>query len=88
MRGKQVSTGLRANVVGCFLNIAWQDTVTNSIVPSGDPSVYGLLKRRRVHWLGRVLHVKNGWISKVFSRVLVLGMNLAVRSKLCYKCVL
>ena len=53
----------------CFrriLGITWQDKVTNKVVleKSGIPSLYTLLKQRRMRWLGHVTRTKVGRIPK------------------------
>ena len=46
--------------------ITWQDKVTNKVVleKAGIPSLYTLLKQRRMRWLGHVTRMKDGRNSK------------------------
>ena len=46
--------------------ITWQDKVTNKVVleKAGIPSLYTLLKQRRMPWLGHVTRMKDGRIPK------------------------
>ena len=49
-----------------ILGISWQDKVTNAHVLShaGLPSMYSLLRQRRLRWLGHVRRMKDGRIPK------------------------
>ena len=49
-----------------ILGIIWQDQVTNKVVleKAGIPSLYTLLKQRRMQWLGHVTQMKDGCIPK------------------------
>ena len=49
-----------------MLGITWQDKVTNKVVleKAGIPSLYTLLKQRRMRWLGHVTRMKDGRIQK------------------------
>ena len=49
-----------------ILGITWQVKVTNKVVPerAGIPSLYTLLKQRRMRWLGHVTRMKDGRIPK------------------------
>ena len=49
-----------------ILGITWQETVTNKVVlvKAGIPSLYTLLKQRRMRWLGHVTRMKDGRIPK------------------------
>ena len=49
-----------------ILGITWQDKVTNKVVleKAGIPSLYTLLKQRRMRWLGHVTRMKDGRIPK------------------------
>ena len=49
-----------------ILGITWQDKVTNKVVleKAGIPSLYILLKQRRMRWLGHVTRLKDGRIPK------------------------
>jgi len=49
-----------------ILEITWQDKVTNKVVleKAGIPSLYTLLKQRRIRWLGHVIWMKDGRIPK------------------------
>ena len=51
-----------------ILGITWQDKVTNKVVleKAGIPSLYTLLKQRRMRWLGHVTRMKDGRIPKDF----------------------
>ena len=51
-----------------ILGIIWQDKVTNKVVleKAGIPSLYTLLKQRRMRWLGHVIRMKDGRIPKTF----------------------
>ena len=49
-----------------ILGIAWQDKVTNKVVleKAGIPSLYTLLKQKRMRWLGHVTWMKADRIPK------------------------
>ena len=49
-----------------ILGITWQDRVTNKVVleKADIPSLYTLLKQRRMRWLGHVTRMKDGLIPK------------------------
>ena len=49
-----------------ILGITWQDRVTNKVVleKAGIPSLYTLLKQRRMRWLGHVTRMKDDRIPK------------------------
>ena len=49
-----------------ILGITWQDKVTNKVVleKAGIPSLYTLLKQRRMRWLGHATPIKDGRILK------------------------
>ena len=49
-----------------ILGITWQDKVTNKVVleKAGIPSLYTILKQRRMRWLGHVTRMKDGRIPK------------------------
>ena len=49
-----------------ILGITWQDKVTNKVVleKAGIPSLYTLLKQRRMRWLGHVTWMEVGRIAK------------------------
>ena len=49
-----------------ILGIAWQNRVTNKVVleKAGIPSLYTILKQRRMRWLGHVTQMKDGRIPK------------------------
>ena len=49
-----------------ILGITWQDRVTNKVVleKAGIPSLYTLLKQRRMRWLGHVTRMRDGRIPK------------------------
>ena len=49
-----------------ILGITWQDRVTNKVVleKAGIPSLYTLLKQRRMRWLGHVTRINDGRIPK------------------------
>jgi len=48
------------------LGITWQDKVSNKVELEkvGIPSLYTLLKQRRMRWLGHVIRMKDGRIPK------------------------
>ena len=50
----------------CILGITWKDKVTNKVVleKAGIPSLYTLLKQRRMRWLGHVTRMKDDRIPK------------------------
>ena len=49
-----------------ILGITWQDRVANKVVleKAKIPSLYTLLKQRRMRWLGHVTRMKDGRIPK------------------------
>ena len=49
-----------------ILGITWQEKVTNKVVleKAGIPSLYTLLKQRRMQWLGHVTRMKDGRIPR------------------------
>ena len=49
-----------------ILGITWQDKMTNKVVleKAGIPSLYTLLKQRRMQWPGHVTRMKDGRIPK------------------------
>ena len=49
-----------------ILGITWQDRMTNKVVleKAGIPSLYTLLKQRRMRWLGHVTRMEDGRIPK------------------------
>ena len=49
-----------------ILGITWQDRVANKVVleKAGIPSLYTLLKQRRMRWLGHVTRMKDSRIPK------------------------
>ena len=49
-----------------ILGITWQNRVTNKVVleKAGIPSLYTLLKQRRMRWLEHVTRMKDGRIPK------------------------
>ena len=49
-----------------ILGITWHDRVTNKVVleKAGIPSLYTLLKQRRMRWLGHVTRMEDGRIPK------------------------
>ena len=52
-----------------YSGITWQDKVTNKVVleKAGIPSLYALLKQRRMRLLGHVTRMKDALISKNLS---------------------
>ena len=52
-----------------ILGITWQDKMTNKVVleMAGVPSLYTLLKQRRMRWLGHMIRMKDGRIPKDLS---------------------
>ena len=83
----------RLNVfhMSCFrriLGITWQDKVTNKVVleKAWIPSLYTLLKQRRMRWLGHVTRMKDGRIPKDFLYgELATGKRLTGRPQLRFK---
>ena len=49
-----------------ILDISWRDTMTNNAVleRAGIPTMFSLLKQRRMRWLGQVCHTEDGLIPK------------------------
>ena len=48
----------------CILGISWQDKVTNTDILSctGLPTMYTLMRKHWLYWLGHVCHMEDGWI--------------------------
>ena len=71
-----------------ILGISWQDKVTNADVLSraGFPSMYTLLRQRRLRWLGHVRRMEEGRIPKdILYGELALGRRTTGRPHLRYK---
>ena len=48
----------------CILGITWQVTHKVGLEKAGIPSLYTLLKQKRMRWLGHVTRMKDGRIPK------------------------
>ena len=71
-----------------ILVISWQDKVTNAKVLSraGLPTMYTLLRQRRLRWLGHVRRMEDGRIPKdILFGELALGRRTTGRPHLRYK---
>ena len=71
-----------------ILGICWQDKVTNADVLSriGLPTMYTLLRQRRLRWLGHVCRMEDGRIPKdILNGELALGRRTTGRPHLRYK---
>ena len=71
-----------------ILGISWQDKVTNADVLSraGLPTMYTLLRQRRLRWLGHVRRMEDGRIPKdILYGELALGRRTTGRPHLRYK---
>ncbi|XP_066482784.1 DBIRD complex subunit ZNF326 isoform X2 [Tiliqua scincoides] len=71
-----------------ILGISWQDKVPNNTIleRAGIPSVYALLKQKRLHWLGHVVRMDDGRIPKdLLYGELVQGECPTGRPQLQYK---
>ena len=71
-----------------ILGISWQDKVTNADVLSraGLPTMYTLLRQRRLRWLGHVRRMEDGSIPKdIVYGELALGRRTTGRPHLRYK---
>ena len=71
-----------------ILGISWQDKVTNTDVlfRAGLPSMYTLLRQRRLRWLGNVRRMEDGRIPKdILYGELALGRRTTGRPHLHYK---
>ena len=71
-----------------ILGISWQDKVTNTDVLSraGLPSMYTLLRQRRLRWLGHVRRMEDGRIPKdTLYGEMKLGRRTTGRPHLRYK---
>ena len=71
-----------------ILNIKWSNKVPNTevLARAGLPSMYTLLRQRRLRWLGHVNRMEGGRIPKdVLYGELVSGTRLVGWPKLCYK---
>ena len=71
-----------------ILGISWQDKVTNTDVLSraGLPTMYTLLRQRRLRWLGHVRRMEDGRILKdILYGELALGRRTTGRPHLRYK---
>ena len=71
-----------------ILGITWQDKVTNKVVleKAGIPSLYTLLKQRRMRWLEHVTRMKDGCIPKdLLYGKLVTGKRPTGRPQLRFK---
>ena len=72
----------------CILHITWLEKVTNDSVleRAGVPSMYTLLKQRRMPWLGHVVGMNDGRIPKdLLYGYLAQGKHLTGRPHLRYK---
>ena len=70
------------------LGISWQDKVTNADVLSraGLPTMYTLLRQRRLRWLGHVRRMEDGRIPKdILYGELALGRRTTGRPHMRYK---
>ena len=71
-----------------ILGISWQDKITNADVLSraGLPTMYTLIRQRRLHWLGNVRRMEDGRIPKdILYGELALWRRTTGRSHLRYK---
>ena len=71
-----------------ILSISWQDRITNSAVleRAGIPSVFTLLRQRRLRWTGHVFRMDEGRIPKhLLYGELVQGKRPVGRPKLLFK---
>ena len=71
-----------------ILGISWQDKVTNADVLSraGLPTMYTLLRQRRLRWLGHVRRMEDGRIPKdILYGELAFGRRSTRRPHLRYK---
>ena len=71
-----------------ILGISWQDKVTNADAMSraGLPTMYSLLRQRRLRWLGHVRRMEDGRIPKdILYGELALGRRTTGRPHLRYK---
>ena len=71
-----------------ILDISWQDKVPNTTVMkrAGIPSMYTILKQRRMRWLGHVVRMEEGRIPKdLLYGELVQGARPTGRPQLRYK---
>ena len=71
-----------------IFNIKWSDMITNNEVlqKAGMPSMYTLLKQRRLRWLGHVRRMEDGRIPKdILYGDLAAGTRTRGRPQLCYR---
>ena len=71
-----------------ILGISWQDRVSNTEVLSRAnlPSMFTLLRQRRLRWLGHVNRMEDGRIPKdILYGELASGRRSKGRAQLCYK---
>ena len=71
-----------------ILGITWQDRVSNAVVLSraGLPSMYTLLRQRRLRWLGHVCRMEDGRIPKdILYSELASGKRNTGRPQLRFK---
>ena len=71
-----------------ILGITWQYRVTNKVVleKAGIPSLYTLLKQRRMRWQGHVTRMEDGRIPKdLLYGELATGKKPTERPQLCFK---
>ena len=71
-----------------MLGITWQDSVSNTEVLSRAnlPSMFTLLRQRRLHWLGHVYRMGDGCIQKdILYGELAYGRRSKGRPQLLYK---
>ena len=74
--------------IRCILGISWQDKVTNTdVLPRAVlPSMYTLLRQRRLRWLGHIRRMEDGRIPKgILYDELALGRRTTGRPHLHYK---
>ena len=71
-----------------ILGITWQDKVHNNnvLTRARIPSMFTLLRQRRLHWLGHVHWMDDGLIPKdLLYGELATGARCKVRPQLCFK---
>ena len=88
MRAHQEKRLFHMRCLRCILGITWQDRVTNKVVleKAGIPSLYTLLKQRRMWWLGHVTRMEDGRIQKdLLYGELATGKRPTGWPQLCFK---